>query len=153
MNALRVLGIVGALLCFGWTANAQTEEETVFTFVEKAPEFPGGQEGLYKYLAENIEYPDMARELGVMGTVYVQFVVEKDGSVSNISIARGVHKTLDKEAMRVIRMMPKWKPGVQRGEAVRTQFTLPIKFILAGGPSKKYKEEEEKQPKWWQFWK
>lgn len=111
-------------------APVEEETEEIFEVVEEAPEFPGGMEKLYKYLGENIRYPEIAQENGIQGRVYVQFVVERDGSPTQLVIVRGVDASLDKEAMRVIKGMPKWKPGKQRGKPVRTKFTLPVHFRL-----------------------
>ncbi len=106
------------------------EEEQIFTVVEENPEFVGGQAALMKFLSKNIKYPQMARETGISGTVYVRFVVEKNGSVSQVKVVRGIGGGCDEEAMRVVKMMPKWKPGRQRGKPVRVNFTLPVKFVL-----------------------
>lgn len=105
-------------------------EEDVFTVVETMPEFPGGKKALYKFLADNIKYPEKAKKDGIQGRVFVNFIVESNGDVSNVNIIRGVSSELDKEALRVVKMMPKWKPGVQRGKNVRVSFNLPIKFTL-----------------------
>jgi len=115
------------------------DEEPVFTVVEVMPKFKGAKEGLYAYLGNNIKYPDDARKEGIEGTVYVTFVVEKDGSVSHVKVLRGVHESLDKEAVRVIKEMPKWDPGKQKGKPVRVQYNLPIKYTLA---KEKEKEKE-----------
>ena len=109
------------------TENADGE---VVSVVEDDPEFPGGVEALYKYLAENIKYPVLAKEKGTQGRVYVAFVVEKDGSVSNAKVLRGVSEEVDAEALRVINAMPKWKPGMQKGVPVRVQYNIPIIFKL-----------------------
>lgn len=101
-----------------------------FNLVEKEPIFPGGEEALFKYLESNIHYPREALELGISGTVFVNFIVESDGSISNISIFQGVDPLLDNEAMRVVGLMPKWEPAIQKGEPVRVNFNLPIKFLL-----------------------
>jgi len=106
------------------------DEVPIFTVVEVMPKYPGGNEAMYKYLGENIKYPEKAKKEGIQGKVFVTYVVEKDGSISNVKILRGVEESLDKEAMRVIAAMPKWKPGTQNGKAVRVQYTLPIKFTL-----------------------
>lgn len=108
----------------------QEETEEIFTVVEQAPEFPGGQSELMKYLSSSIRYPEIAVENGIQGRVIVQFVVERDGSATQVEIARGVDPSLDKEAIRVVKEMPKWKPGQQRGKPVRTKFTLPVQFRL-----------------------
>ena len=106
------------------------EEQTVFIIVEDMPEFPGGEIALRKYIAENVLYPEMAKENDIQGTVYVRFVVDTDGSVSNVEVLRGVDPLLDKEAKRVVETLPKWKPGRQRGKAVKVSHSVPIKFAL-----------------------
>lgn len=108
--------------------DANTDE--VFKVVEVDPEFPGGEEALYKYLAENIKYPVMAKNNKVEGRVYITFVIEKDGNVSDAKVLRSVNEELDAEALRVINAMPKWKPGTQRGVPVRVQYNIPITFKL-----------------------
>ncbi|RLD41499.1 MAG: energy transducer TonB [Bacteroidetes bacterium] len=110
----------------------EDKEEEIFVFVEDQPGYPGGDEARLKYLRDNIKYPEMAKESGIQGTVYVTFVVEKDGRISNVKILRGIGGGCDEEAMRVIKGMPKWKPGKQRGRPVRAQFNMPIRFILQG---------------------
>ncbi|MFW6019504.1 MAG: energy transducer TonB [Bacteroidales bacterium] len=110
----------------------EVEEEEVFSVVEEQPSFPGGEEARMKYLQENIEYPQMARESGIEGTVYVTFVVEPDGSVTDVRVLRGIGGGCDEEAVRVVRNMPKWEPGKQRGKKVRVQFNMPIRFQLQG---------------------
>ncbi|NLH28589.1 MAG: energy transducer TonB, partial [Bacteroidales bacterium] len=104
--------------------------EEIFVVVEEMPEFPGGQSALMKYLSENIRYPVIAQENGIEGRVICSFVVERDGSITDVQVVRGVDPSLDKEAVRVIQSMPKWKPGKQRGKPVRVRFTLPIVFRL-----------------------
>ena len=108
----------------------EKEEAPVFTVAEHMPEFPGGTNALYAYLGENIKYPDSAKMNKISGKVYVTFVIEKDGGVTNVEVLRGIGGGCDKEAMRVISEMPNWKPGKQRGQAVRVQYNLPIKFTL-----------------------
>jgi len=107
-------------------------EMEIFTVVEDAPSFPGGDEARIKYLQNNIKYPQMARESGIQGTVYITFVVERDGKVTNVKILRGIGGGCDEEAIRVIEKMPKWHAGKQRGKPVRVQFNMPIKFTLQG---------------------
>jgi len=99
-----------------------------FSVVEVQPEFPGGAEALLGYIGNNINYPLDAIEEGAGGTVFVSFVIEENGSVSNVSIVRGVHPSIDEEAIRVVNQMPNWKPGYHEGEAVRVQFIMPIRF-------------------------
>lgn len=107
-------------------------EEEIFMVVESQPEFPGGDKARMRYLQENLKYPQLAKESGIQGTVYVTFVVEKDGSVTDIQVARSIGGGCDEEAVRVVKAMPKWKPGQQRGKAVRVRFSLPLKFTLQG---------------------
>jgi len=105
-------------------------EEPIFVFVEKNASFPGGDKARLKFLKENIEYPVMAIESGIQGTVYITFVVEKDGSISHVELLRGIGGGCDEEAIRVIKNMPKWNPGEQRMLPVRVQMNIPIKFNL-----------------------
>lgn len=106
------------------------EEEEIFQVVEEEPEFPGGMEALYKYLGESIKYPQLAKENNIEGKVYVTFVVEKDGSIANPRILRDIGGGCGNEAVRVVKAMPKWKAGKQRGKNVRVQFNLPVSFKL-----------------------
>lgn len=108
------------------------KEEEIFVFVEDQPGYPGGDAARIKYLQENIKYPEIAKESGVQGTVYVTFVVEKDGKITSVKILRGIGGGCDEEAVRVIKRMPRWKPGKQRGRSVRVQFNMPVRFVLAG---------------------
>ena len=105
-------------------------EQEVFTIVEEMPGYPGGDAKMYEYLGKNIKYPQIARESSIQGRVFVNFVVEPDGSVTNVKVLRGIGGGCDEEAMRVVKSMPKWKPGKQRGKAVRVSYTLPVVFKL-----------------------
>lgn len=102
----------------------------IFEVVEEEPEFPGGQIELHKFLRENLKYPQIAIDSNFQGKVYAAFVVEEDGSVTNITIKRGAHSSLDAEVIRLIGLMPKWKPGMIGGKAIRSRFVLPINFYL-----------------------
>lgn len=108
----------------------EVEEQQIFQVVEEMPEFPGGMAECMKFLAKNIKYPTIAQENGVQGRVIVQFVVNKDGTIVDPVVVRSVDPYLDKEALRVIKAMPKWKPGKQRGKAVRVKYTVPVTFRL-----------------------
>jgi protein TonB len=109
----------------------EEEEEVIFMVVESMPEFPGGQQALFKYLAENVKYPVIAQENGIQGRVICQFVVNKDGSIVDVVAVRSSGEpSLDKEAIRVIQSMPRWKPGMQRGKPVRVKYTVPVNFRL-----------------------
>jgi protein TonB len=114
-------------------AVVEEEEESsqqIFTVVETMPEFPGGQGALLQYLAKSIKYPVIAQENGIQGRVSCSFVVNKDGSIVDAEVIRGVDPSLDKEALRVINSMPKWSPGKQRGKPVRVKYTVPVTFRL-----------------------
>jgi protein TonB len=104
--------------------------EPILPIADVMPEFPGGLEELYKYLGSNMKYPPMARENGIQGKVFVSFVVEKDGSITQIKELRGIGGGCDKEAKRVVKKMPKWKAGEQNGIPVRVRYTLPVSFQL-----------------------
>lgn len=110
--------------------NEEIIETEVFLVVEEMPEFPGGQEALLTYLANNIKYPQLARESNIQGTVYIDFIVEANGAVSNVKVKRGIGGGCDEEAVRVVKDMPAWKAGKQRSKPVRVQFNLPVRFIL-----------------------
>ena len=119
-----------------YTPPAAVEEEEeeaaqqIFTVVEEMPEFPGGNAELLKYLAKSIKYPVIAQENGIQGRVICAFVVNRDGGIVDAEVLRGVDPSLDKEALRVIMAMPKWKPGKQRGKPVRVKYTVPVTFRL-----------------------
>ena len=108
----------------------KVEENKVFDVVEEQPSFPGGQGALMSWLRDNIKYPVIAAENGIEGRVIVQFVVSKNGSISDVRVARGVDPSLDKEAVRVVSSMPKWTPGRQNGTTVNVRYTLPVTFKL-----------------------
>ena len=113
------------------TNEGSSEDDVVFVLVESMPEFPGGQQALFKYLSENVKYPVIAQENGIQGRVICQFVVNKDGSIDDIEVVRsGGDPSLDKEAVRLIRSMPKWKPGRHKGKAVRVKYAVPVNFKL-----------------------
>lgn len=108
----------------------EEDDNKIFTVVEQQPEFQGGYEAMMNFIKKNMRYPASARRMGVDGTVYVSFVVSKDGSISEVKTIRGISADCDKEAMRVVSMMPAWRPGKQNGKPVFVRFVLPIKFKL-----------------------
>ena len=118
---MRLIKIVLLLLVLGCSSSFP---------IEKSPEYPGGKQKLFEFLANNIKYPEEAKDLGIKGRVFAQFLVEKDGSLSNIEILRGIGYGCDKEVIRVIKLMPNWSPGMQKGKKVRVRFTLPVNFKL-----------------------
>jgi protein TonB len=114
------------------TGVVEPVKEEIFTIVEQMPEFPGGQAEMFKFIQKNISYPQMEKEAGISGTCYVTFVVNKEGEITDVKVMRGVSggAACDKEAMRVVKLMPKWNVGKQNGRAVQVQFNLPIKFSI-----------------------
>ena len=119
-----------AVFCLSTVSAQKTvvskKNQKVFDVVEQMPEFPGGMEALFKYMAENMKYPEDAKKQQVEGRVLVQFIVETDGSVSNTEVLMRVFPSLDAEAVRVISGMPKWIPGKQNGKVVRVEYTIPV---------------------------
>jgi len=105
-------------------------EPEIFTIVEEMPSFPGGDQALLEYMAKNTKYPPLARENGLQGIVVVTFVVDEKGNINNVQVLRGIGGGCDEEAIRVVKSMPAWKPGKQRGMPVRVQYNLPFRFTL-----------------------
>ena len=107
------------------------DEDVVFVIVEKMPEFPGGQQALWSFLANNVKYPAIAQENGIQGRTICQFIVNRDGSITDVEVVKSAgDPSLDKEALRLIKSMPKWNPGRQKGYPVRVKYTVPINFKL-----------------------
>ena len=115
----------------------KVDNDSIYQIVEVMPEFPGGTEKMMDYLSKNIKYPEAAKEKGISGRVFLSFVIEKDGAVSNVKVAKGIGKECDDEALRVVKAMPKWKPGLQKGKPVRVNYMLPIFFKLDEGEAYK----------------
>ncbi len=128
--ALLLSAILLTNMAFCQEEKKVSVDDEVFVVVEEQAEFPGGMEAMYAYIGKNLKYPELAKEKGIEGRVFVQFVIEKDGSISNVKILRGIGGGCDEAAMEMVKNMPKWKPGKQGGNPVRFQFTLPIKFEL-----------------------
>ena len=129
--SLKVALMMLVLLFSFMTSTAQTKKNNmVYDVVEVMPQFPGGQIAMLKYIMENIKYPKQIMEEGIQGRVTVSFIVEKDGRVSNVRLLRSVQSALDKEAIRVVKSMPKWTPGKHNGKPVRVRFNLPVMFKL-----------------------
>jgi protein TonB len=127
--------IIGGLVPIGTGGdiggdNGTTIDTEVIDFPQDPAEYPGGMAALYEYLGKSIKYPELARENGIEGKVYIQFIIEKDGSITDVGVLKGRHKSLDAEATRVVNAMPKWKPGKMGNKNVRVRFTLPINFVL-----------------------
>jgi len=131
-----IVFILAGLLTVSVFAQENNKEKGVFVIVEDMPEYPGGDLALRDDIAALVKYPEAAKDNGIQGKVYVSFIVKKDGSVANSRIARGVDPSLDKEALRVVNNLPKWKPGIQRGTAVNVSYTVPINFMLDPQPLK-----------------
>lgn len=129
--SLKVALMMLVLLFSFMTSTAQTKKnDMVFDVVEVMPQFPGGQIAMLKYIMENMKYPEQAMKEGIQGRVAVRFIVEKDGSISDVKPILSVHPLLNKEAVRVVESMPKWSPGKQNGKPVRVRFNLPVMFKL-----------------------
>ena len=129
--SLKVALMMFVLLFSFMTSTAQTKKnDMVFDVVEVMPQFPGGQIAMLKYIMENMKYPEQAMKEGIQGRVAVRFIVEKDGSISDVKPILSVHPLLNKEAVRVVESMPKWTPGKQNGKPVRVRFNLPVMFKL-----------------------
>lgn len=122
--------ILLVLMSFSIDSTAQDSTEKIYVVVDQQPQFKGGEKARAKYLVNEIQYPENAAKQGIDGVVFVQFIVEKDGTVTNIKIKRGVNELLDAEAMRVVKNMPKWIPGMQKGKPVRVMVNMPIRFKL-----------------------
>jgi protein TonB len=122
------------IVCIGSVAYAQNpdsvSQDPIYFEVEQQAEFTGGLEAMTKFLNDNIVYPPKARKKNIQGKVFVKFIVEKDGSLSNIEVIKGVSRILDQEALRIVSISPAWIPGKQSGKIVRSQFVLPINFVL-----------------------
>jgi len=127
--ALFGLLIAGLFMLAPQDAQAQSDEK-VYQEVDQMPEYPGGMQGLVEFMVQNLKYPEAAKEAGVQGTVMVTFHVEKNGSVSNARIAKGIASSCDNEALRIVNQMEKWTPGKKDGKDVITKLTLPVKFAL-----------------------
>ena len=133
---MKKLLLMSLMTLFGLTmVSAQKtvvaqKNQQVFDVVEQMPSFPGGMAALMAYLQKSIKYPPVAEENGIQGRVVCTFVVERDGSVTDVRVAKSVDPSLDKEAVRVVSAMPKWIPGRQNGQSVRVKYTLPVTFRL-----------------------
>lgn len=117
--------------------NMKPDKNGVYQIVEEMPQYPGGEQALLKYVSDNITYPQEAKDKEIQGRVFVSFVIEKDGSVNEVKVLRSIGGGCDEEAVRVIKGMPKWKPGKQEGKPVRVSYMMPINFKLDDGPSSK----------------
>lgn len=132
---MKKLLFLSAFLCtLSFGAFAQSEvstDDAVFVVVEEQAMFPGGMEAMYDYIGKNLKYPELAKEKDIQGRVFVNFIVERDGSITNVKCLRGIGGGCDEAAMEVVKNMPKWQPAKQRGKEVRCQFNLPINFELS----------------------
>lgn len=130
---LLLVWICNSIQMFAQEKMAQVREDGVYTYVDQMPVYPKGQEGIMKYLTETVEYPAVAQAKGASGTVLVQFVVKKNGKISNFKVIRGVDPSLDEEALRVVKGIPgKWIPGREKGKKVPVSYTIPVSFRLTG---------------------
>ena len=108
----------------------EVNEDEIFSYAEEMPSFPGGDQAMYEYMAKNTKYPTLAKESGIQGKVFVGFVVKRDGSIADVKVLRGIGGGCDEEAVRVVKSMPKWNAGKQRGKPVSVEFRIPYQFVL-----------------------
>lgn len=142
MNSLKTIFLVSiSLFCLASTQASQTavfvvpdNDTTIYTVVDEMPQFPGGDSAMVAYITNNVHYPQTEKEKGIQGKVFVGFIVEKDGSISNVEVKRGIGEGCDAEAVRVVENMPNWIPGKQKGEPVRVSFMLPINYKIIEQP-------------------
>ena len=130
---LTTLSVLAILLMANTTAMAQNKKdasEKTYEKVEVMPEYPGGEQAMMKFVASNVKYPQAAIDKNISGRVLVGFVIEKDGSITDVKVVKGIGGGCDEEAVRVVKSMPKWKPGKEKGKAVRVSYMLPITFKL-----------------------
>jgi len=140
MKTIKLMFLVVVLFSAGtWQVKAQENKskDGVYTEVEEMPEYPGGINALMSEIASGIKYPDEAKKNGIQGKVFVSFVVDEQGKVTNAKIERGVNPALDAESLRVVNGLKTWKPGKEKGEAVKVAYTIPINYTLDGNPDKK----------------
>ena len=130
MMSLMAICCLTTVLAQKTVVSQKDQKEDPFNVVEDMPAFPGGMEAMIQFISSNIKYPADAKKQKVDGRVLVNFVIEKDGSITEVKVVKPTFPSLDAEAIRVVKAMPKWKPGYQRGQAVRVQFTMPINFSL-----------------------
>ncbi len=129
---LGIIVAVALILSFGCDQKTSLDDEEIYNIVDVMPAYPGGEDALHKFIAESVEYPEVARDSGMQGRVYVSFVIDSKGEVANVKIARSICSSLDEEAIRVIKSMPVWKPGYKEGKPVNVVFTIPVNFIYQG---------------------
>lgn len=158
MKVIYSIALSGLFLCTGFTFSShygkiseqnlnilqdtsKNDSDVVYSIVETSPTFKGGMDKFYKYIVKNLNYPKTARKAGIEGRVFVMFVVDKDGSIIDTEVVKGVHPDLDAEALRVVQESPKWNPAIQRGKYVKTRMNIPIVFKL----DKKKKSKKHKQ--------
>ena len=130
MKKLILLVALALFCCTSAMAQTVVVDDEIFLVVENEPEFLGGEDSLYAYIARNIKYPEAAKKEKIEGRVFVTFIVEKDGQVSSAKLLRDIGGGCGEEAIRVVKSMPKWKPGTQRGKPVRVRYNIPLQFIL-----------------------
>lgn len=133
-NTLSLLALSVMVIAFSSNVNAQNKKtensDAVYTVVETEAEFPGGLEAMNRFLAENIKYPTLAKQKNIEGKVIISFIVEKNGTLTDIRTIKDIGEGCGDEGIRIVKLMPKWKPAKQKGQPVRQQFLLPISFVL-----------------------
>jgi len=140
MKTIKLMFLVAIVLAAGFgqvKAQENKSKNGVYNEVEEMPEYPGGVNALMSEIAANVKYPEEAKKNGIQGKVYVSFVVDEQGKVTNAKIERGVEASLDKESLRVVNGLKTWKPGKEKGKAVKVAYTIPINYALDGKSEKK----------------
>jgi TonB family protein len=133
---MKILGMLfflsaGTITSFAQTENViEVEDNKTYTVVDAPPEYPGGYEPMMSYIKAELKYPEKSRKERIQGTVFVQFTVMKDGTLANFMVIRGINDELDKEAVRVLKGMPNWKPGTEKNKPVNVKFVLPVKYAM-----------------------
>ena len=130
MKKFLLINILILSVSFAFAQEIDVNDTTIYHFVDIKAEFVGGEKALIKWLNDNIIFPPECAEMGIQGRTYVKFVVEKDGSITNAEVVRGIHPILDREAIRLVKAMPKWEPAIKDNKIVRSYFILPVSFIL-----------------------
>tara|TARA_B100000809_G_scaffold86653_1_gene85018 strand:+ start:10552 stop:10968 length:417 start_codon:yes stop_codon:yes gene_type:complete len=133
---LIILLLISPVIGISQNSDTTETKEEIYTIVETMPDFPGGQKAMFEFLGNNIVYPPKAKAKGKKGKVYINFTISKDGTIRDVRVIKKAHKLLDAEAVRVVKSMPRWTPGVQRGKAVAVSYNIPINFTFSGKEKK-----------------
>ena len=143
-NTSLIILFFASIFCYAQSDESHGSTNQVFNVVEQMPQFPGGEEALMKFIQKNIQYPNVERAADIQGRVVMSLIINEDGSLSDITVKKGVTKGLDNEALRVIRLLPKFKPGKQQGKPVKVSYVLPIMFRLSEPAPKELRDPRKR---------